>query len=67
MASTKTVSADVIVTGTLDMRGYTVTGLDPNPLIYPSQPREGASKAYVDYIRDGIVAQLPTEVNNGEY
>lgn len=67
MASTKTVSADVQVTGTLDMRQFTITGLETDVAVYPSVASDGASKAYVDYVRDGIVASLPTEVNNGEY
>ena len=68
MASTdRTVSADVQVTGTLDMRSYQIIGLNTDLSQYPTEPDEGASKLYVDFVRDGIVANLPDEVNNGLY
>ena len=68
MASTnKTVSADVLVTGTLDMRQFEIVGLNTDLAQYPVDPDQGASKLYVDTVRDGIVANLPTEVNNGTY
>ncbi len=68
MASTdKTVSADVQVTGTLDMRSFEIIGLNTDLSQYPTEPAQGASKYYVDYVRDGIVANLPDEVNNGTY
>ncbi len=63
----KTVSANVQVTGTLDMRGYEIIGLNTDLGQYPTEPAQGASKFYVDYVRDGIVATLPNEVNNGTY
>ena len=67
MASTKIVSADVQVTGTLDMRDFEIVGLNTDVTQYPSDPDMGASKAYVDFVRDGIVSNLPDEVNNGVY
>ena len=68
MASTnKTVSADVLVTGTLDMRQYEILNLNTDLAQYPTEADQGASKLYVDTVRDGIVANLPTEVNNGTY
>ena len=68
MASTnKTVSADVLVTGTLDMRQYEILNLNTDLAQYPTEAVQGASKLYVDTVRDGIVANLPTEVNNGTY
>ena len=68
MASTeRTVAADVQVTGTLDMRNYEIIGLNTDLSQYPLEPDEGASKLYVDFVRDGIVANLPDTVNNGLY
>ena len=63
----RTVAADVQVTGTLDMRSFKITGLNTDLSQYPTDADEGASKLYVDTVRDGIVANLPTEVNNGIY
>ena len=67
MAATRTVAADVQVTGVLDMRQNPIQNLNTNLAIYPTQPHEGASKIYVDTLRDGIVASLPDEVDNGEF
>ena len=67
MATTRVVAADVQVTGTLDMRGNPVQNLKTNLDLYPTQPHHGASKIYVDTLRDGIVASLPDEVDNGEF
>ena len=67
MASTNEVSADVQVTGTLDMRLNRITGLITNTAIYPTLPDQGASKKYVDEQRDVIIASIPDTVNNGLY
>lgn len=68
MANTKVVSgASVQVTGTLDMRGNRVTGLDTNLSAYPLLPDEGATKAYVDATRQQIEAALPALADNGAY
>jgi len=67
MAVTRTVTAEVQVTGVLDMRNNPVQNLNTNLDVYPSQPHHGATKLYVDTLRDGIVASLPTEVDNGEF
>lgn len=67
MAVTRIVSADVQVTGVLDMRQNPVQNLSTNLDVYPSQPHHGASKLYVDTLRDEIVADLPNEVDNGEF
>ena len=67
MAVTRTVTAEVQVTGVLDMRNNPVQNLNTNLDVYPSQPHHGATKLYVDTLRDGIVADLPTEVDNGEF
>jgi hypothetical protein len=68
MANTKIVSgASVQVTGTLDMRGNRVTGLETNLLAYPLQPSDGATKAYVDATRQQIESALPALADNGAY
>lgn len=68
MATTDIVSgAQVQVTGTLDMRGNRVTGLNTDVSQYPSTSDEGATKAYVDYQKAQILAALPSTVNNGTF
>ena len=67
MAATKIVAADVQVTGIMDMRQNPIQNLNTDLSTYPSQPHHGASKAYVDSLRDDIVANLPNEVDNGEF
>ena len=67
MATTRVVAADVQVTGTLDMRGNPVQNLLTDLDKYPLEPHHGASKAYVDFLRDNIVVSLPDEVDNGEF
>lgn len=47
------------------MRNNRVTGLNTNVAVYPSEPDEGASKAYVDYQKAQILAALPTNADNG--
>ena len=49
------------------MRSYEIIGLNTDLSQYPTEPDEGASKLYVDYVRDGIIASLPDTVNNGQY
>ncbi len=68
MASSDIVyGADVQVTGTLDMRGNRVTGLNTNVAVYPSTSDEGATKAYVDYQKAQILAALPVSADNGTF
>ena len=66
MASTRVTAADVQITGTLDMRLHEITGLDTDLLNYPLQDDQGASKKYVDQLRDDVVAGL-VDVDNGDY
>ena len=49
------------------MRSFEIAGLNTDLSQYPTEADEGATKLYVDTVRDGIVANLPTEVNNGTY
>jgi hypothetical protein len=65
--TTETVSADVQVTGVLDMRTNRVTGLDLDLNAYPALPEDGASKKYVDFKKNEIVEALPVLVNNGTF
>jgi len=65
--TTEIVSADVQVTGILDMRTNRVTGLDLDLDFYPSLPEDGASKKYVDFKKNEIVEALPVLVNNGTF
>lgn len=66
MANTRVVAADVQITGTLDMRLHEITGLDTDLDQYPLLDDQGASKKYVDTLRDEIVAGLD-DADNGEY
>ena len=67
MEYTNEVSADVQVTGVLDMRENRITGLITDTQVYPTLPDQAASKKYVDEQRDAIIASIPDDVNNGTY
>ena len=67
MATTRRVAADVQVTGVLDMQQNPVQNLNTNLDLYPTQDHQGASKIYVDTLRDEIVANLEEEIDNGEF
>ena len=64
---TRVTSADVQITGILDMRSYKVQGLETNLDLYPTEPDQGATKKYVDAARDEILANLPGTVDDGIY
>lgn len=64
---TKTESADVQITGVLDMRMNWITDLETDLAIYPVEPDHGATKKYVDSVRDEIAANLPLNADNGEF
>jgi hypothetical protein len=66
MANTRVTAADVQITGTLDMRLHEITGLETDLTLYPLADDQGASKKYVDTVRDDIVAGL-VDVDNGDY
>ena len=68
MANSEVISgATVQITGTLDVRGNPIVGLNSNVNQYPLDASDGATKAYVEYQRSLIEAQLPTTANNGTY
>jgi len=67
MAATRIAAAEVQVTGILDMRQNPVQNLQTDLSRYPLEPHHGASKLYVDTLRDEIVGSLPDEIDNGEF
>ena len=67
MANTRVSGAQVQITGTLDMRGNRITGLESDVNVYPNAADEGASKAYVDYQKQQILSQLPALADNGAF
>lgn len=67
MATTRVSAADVQITGVLDMRNHEVRGLNTELTEYPIRDDQGTSKLYVDTVRDGIVANLPVLVDNGDF
>jgi hypothetical protein len=64
---TKVTSADVQISGILDMRSYNITGLETDLALYPTEPDQGVSKKYVDAQRDKIIAELPGTIDDGVY
>ncbi len=68
MASTsRTTAADVQISGILDMNGYKITGLETDITKYPLDDSNGASKIYVDSVRDDVVGNLLSLVDGGEF
>ena len=66
-STTRVTAADVQITGILDMRMNAVTGLETDLRLYPIDAQQGASKKYVDAVRDDIVANLPITADNGTF
>jgi len=67
MATTRIEAADVQITGVLDMRRNAVRNLETDLTLYPTEDHQGATKIYVDTLRDQIVAGLPDLADNEEY
>ena len=67
MASTRVTAADVQITGTLDMRYNPIQNLSVDLTEYPTEPHQGATKLYVDTLRDEIIEGLPDTADNGEF
>lgn len=67
MATTRVQAADVQITGVLDMRKHAVKNLETDLTLYPTEDHQGASKIYVDTLRDQIIAGLPALADNEEY
>ena len=67
MATTKVTAAEVQITGVLDMRKHAVKNLETDLTLDPLEDHHGASKIYVDSVRDQIIAGLPDVADNEEY
>ncbi len=67
MATTRVEASDVQITGVLDMRQNAVKNLETDLTLYPTEDHQGASKIYVDTLRDQIIAGLPALADNEEY
>lgn len=67
MATTRVQAADVQITGVLDMRRHAVKNLETDLTLYPLEDHQGATKIYVDTLRDQIIAGLPALADNEEY
>jgi hypothetical protein len=67
MATSEVTAATVQITGVLDMRGNRLSGLIDDPNVYPSEPNDGATKAYVDAAKQQIIAALPSAADNGTF
>ena len=66
-SSSRTTAADVQISGILDMNGYKITGLETDITKYPLDDSNGASKIYVDSVRDDVVGNLLSLVDGGEF
>ena len=66
-STTRTTAADVQISGVLDMNGYQITSLDTDLTKYPLADSDGASKLYVDSVRDDVVGNLLSLVDGGEF
>ena len=66
-STTKVTAAGVQITGVLDMNSNAVTGLETDLAVYPAADSDGASKIYVDSVRDDIVNNLLSLVDDGEF
>lgn len=66
-STTRATSANVQISGILDMRENEITNLETDLSLYPVTDDQGATKIYVDNARDTILAALATTVDNEEY
>ena len=68
MASiSRTTAADVQISGVLDMNAYNISNLETDLDVFPLQDSDGASKLYVDTVRDDAVNNLLSLVDGGEF
>ena len=68
MASiSRTTAADVQISGVLDMNAYNISNLETDLAVFPLQDSDGASKVYVDSVRDDAVNNLLSLVDGGEF
>ena len=66
-STTRTTAADVQISGVLDMNSYQIKSLDTDLAKYPLEDSDGASKLYVDSVRDDAVNSLLALVDGGEF
>ncbi len=66
-STTRTTAADVQISGVLDMNSYQIKKLDTDLATYPLEDSDGASKLYVDSVRDDAVNSLLELVDGGEF
>lgn len=66
-STTRTTAADVQISGVLDMNSYQIKKLDTDLATYPLEDSDGASKLYVDSVRDDAVNSLLDLVDGGEF
>jgi len=66
-STTKVTAAGIQITGVLDMNSNYVTGLETDLAVYPTEDSDGASKIYVDTVKDDIVNNLLSLVDGGEF
>jgi len=67
MATTRVTASDIQITGTLDMTFHPIENLNTNLDEYPLEPHQGATKKYVDTLRDEIIEGLPETADNGVF
>mgnify|MGYP006883072495 FL=1 len=66
-STTRATAANVQITGVLDMRENWITDLPTDLSVYPVEPDHGATKQYVDKALDGILNEIPVNVDNGDF
>ncbi len=66
-STTKAFAADFQITGVLDMQQNEVTNLETDLAVYPTEVDQGATKIYVDSVKEDLLNELLTLADNGSY
>ena len=66
-STTKAYAADFQITGVLDMQQNEVTNLETDLAVYPTELDQGASKIYVDSVKEDLINELSTLADNGVF
>ncbi len=66
-STTKAFAADFQITGVLDMQQNEVTNLETDLAVYPTEVDQGATKIYVDSVKEDLINELLTLADNGSY
>jgi len=66
-STTKAYAADFQITGVLDMQQNEVSNLETDLAVYPTESDQGASKIYVDSVKEDLLNELLTLADNGEF